>query len=253
MKTNILIFFLIAGVGGILGWYFSQEDSPQTAEAPSQKEAASPAEAPLPDRSMASVKPAHVSPGHSNYMKELLAEDTPRMVYERTQEIFKSLPQKEALARWIALGLRFDSSKDFGQEFETSLAGLNENPEEVLEAIAQTYSKLGNDDAFIQTMLINVVHQLKVSKDEKISFYSERLGDKFVLDEKGEPTASSLNITNSMAFLKQYISDTSSVKAKIEASLSEHRSDKRSQRELAQRFAAYFPELESDISRWSDQ
>lgn len=261
MNNNLVIFSAIIAVAGISGWYFGNDSSPGTEASIAQMKSVSSDQGitatkttttTTASRSIASIKkdvPANSSP----YMKTLLNEGAAQEVYTRSKKIFKYLPQGEALAKWIALGLRMDSSKEFGAEFQASLATINQNPEEVLEAINGAYAKLGNDDAFIQSMLVNVVHQLNVPKEEKVNFYTERMGDKFTLDSSGEPTASALNITNSMAFLKQYSSDSQNVKSKIETSLSEHRNDKRSQKELAERFAAYFPELKGDIDKWSDQ
>jgi len=208
------------------------------------------------NRSLSSLRNQKVenlhSKNHSPYFKNLLEEDLAKVVYHRSLELLHASPKGEALARWITLGLRFDSSEEYGDDFRLSLNEINQHPEKTLEVISKVYKQLSlnNSDVFIQSMLLNVVHQLDISKEQKIDFYLERIGDKFELDQDGSPTQASLNITSSMAFLNQYEFEKENLKEKIEASLLEHKENKKTQQELGERFIAYFPEFKADIKIW---
>jgi len=260
MRNNLIGLLGVITISSILGWYFGAHQAQNASiDESEQFERASGMQLRnnKVHRSISSSSDgkhdSNFDTDQSDYFKTLMKEEVANKIYHRSKILFNDLPDGEALAIWITLGVRLDSSQDFANEFGMSLNKINQNPDQVLAKISAVYKQLGHQDVFIQSMLLNVVHQLNTSKEQKISFYSDRLEDKFELDRNGDPTPASLNITNSMAFLNQYKFDKENLKVRIESSLLEHRANKKSQSALAERFTAYFPELRSDIKNWSNQ
>ena len=81
---------------------------------------------------------------------------------------------------------------------------------------------------------------MDIKKDKKISFFGSEASRKVVLDENGEFSPDSMNITNSIAFLKQSGSSIDEARKFFEQSISIN-TDPKIQEELKVRFNTYFP------------
>lgn len=176
----------------------------------------------------------------NSYLKELLEDPNFVEIYKKSKSKFKNYEFSEDLAVWLSIGVVFDSSAEYGNLFEISISKLNEQKNEVFEAINQETKSIKPEDSFLRQQLINVVGVMDIEKDKKISFFGSEASRKVVLDENGDFTPDSMNITNSIAFLKQSGSSIDEAKRFFEQSLSAN-TDPRIQEELKIRFNTYFP------------
>lgn len=176
----------------------------------------------------------------NEYLKELLNDPNFIEVYNKSKLRFKNYEFSEDLAVWLSIGVVFDSSSEYGELFETSISKLNDQKNEVFTAITKETKAIGPEDSFLRQQLINVVGVMDIKKDKKISFFGSEASRKVVLDENGEFSPDSMNITNSIAFLKQSGSSIDEARKFFEQSISIN-TDPKIQEELKVRFNTYFP------------
>ena len=95
-------------------------------------------------------------------------------------------------------------------------------------------------------MAINLVNQLSLSGEDKVSFFGSESSRKVLLDKQGRFSPDSLNITTSMIFMKQNIKSESEALTYATESLKKN-TDPAIRKKLISRFATYFPSLEKDL------
>ena len=82
---------------------------------------------------------------------------------------------------------------------------------------------------------------MDITRDKKVSFFGSEASRKVVLDENGDFTPDSMNITNSIAFLKQSGTTVDEARRIFEQSISTNTSPEIREK-LRARFNTYFPE-----------
>lgn len=176
----------------------------------------------------------------NQYLKEISKDPEFVEVYKKAIDKFKSQQFAEDMAVWLAIGLIFDSSPEYGELFERSISQLNEQKDEVYTAITNSMDSLKAEDSFLRQQLINVVGVMSLDKEKKISFFGNESSRVVILDENGEFSPDSLNITNSIAFLKQSGTTNEEARKFLEKSLKAN-PDPAIQEELRVRYDSYFP------------
>ncbi len=251
MKKHLFITLAIIFVGGVTGYLFSETveieeyvDAPKIAQDDQSS-------IPTEERAPASRKIAQTNPHPKAKLKRpiieriKLAPHAARM-HKQILTTFKNLESKQALADWVVLGLQPISTKEYQDIMLKSIDDLNQSPDKVLDELSESYSSFSREDAFLKSMLINVVHQLDVPPEDKVQFYGTRFADKVVIKDD-HFDADSMNITNAMAFANQYIKSSSDIKDYIFKGLQRSSNDRQAQLQLAERFKAYFPEMKTEI------
>ena len=115
--------------------------------------------------------------------------------------------------------------------------------------IKNTLSGLSPEDSFIRGMAINLVNQLSLTSEDKVSFFGQESSRKVLLDEQGRFSPDSLNITTSMIFMKQNIKTQSEALAYATESLKKN-TDPAVRKKLVTRFNAYFPDISKDLEQY---
>ncbi len=174
------------------------------------------------------------------YLKDISQDPDFENVFHGAMSKFGRFEFAEDLAIWLAIGVIFDSSPEYGAIFENSIKELNSQKDEVYTAIFQTMDSIGAEDSFLRQQLINVIGVMDLEKDKKISFFGNEASRVVVLDENGDFSPDSMNITNSIAFLKHSGSSLDEVRKVYEKSILAN-SDPKVQEELTLRFNTYFP------------
>jgi prophage DNA circulation protein len=167
----------------------------------------------------------------------------------RTKEIFKNYPFAEEISDWMAIGVVMDSSPNFGKIYLGTLRKLNENPKEVLNSLEKEIKNLSEKDSFIRNMFLNLANNLKVTGQEKINFYGPEIARTIKLDDKGNLTEDSMNITNSMEFLKKYAKSDKDALKFAKRALELNGSDPKTKQELMIRIKSYFPQIVDELNR----
>jgi len=170
-------------------------------------------------------------------------------LYNKTLGLFKKSAEDEDLAVWIASGLIFDQSAEYGALLGKALKEIDNNKEENLNKIKETLGGLSPEDSFIRGMAINLVNQLSLSSEDKVSFFGQESSRKVLLDEKGRFSPDSLNITTSMIFMKQNIKTQSDALAYATESLKKN-TDPAIRKKLMTRFNTYFPDISKDLDQY---
>lgn len=176
----------------------------------------------------------------NEYLKHISKDPGFEDVFQKSMAKFEKFEFAEDLAVWLAIGVIFDSSPEYGVLFENSIAELNSQKDEVYSAVTQTMNSIGPEDSFLRQQLINVVGVMDLDKEKKVSFFGSEASREVVLDQNGDFSPDSMNITNSIAFLKHSGSSLDEVKKVYEKSILAN-PDPKIQQELAVRFNTYFP------------
>jgi hypothetical protein len=170
-------------------------------------------------------------------------------LYNKTLGLFKKSAEGEDLAVWIASGLIFDQSAEYGALLGKALKEIDNNKDENFNKIKKTLGGLSPEDSFIRGMAINLVNQLSLSSEDKVSFFGQESSRKVLLDEKGRFSPDSLNITTSMIFMKQNIKSPSDALSYATESLKKN-TDPVIRNKLITRFKAYFPDISKDLEQY---
>lgn len=180
---------------------------------------------------------------NNKIIKEALQTDEFHGIYFRTEELFGQQSYSQNLASWVALGLFFDSSEEYGKVLNYNLKVLDENSNEVMDHINNNISKLTPSDSFIRGQLLNLVNNLpSLSKDVKIDFFGTQASRSIILNDKDLFTDDSLNITTAIILLKQnQVSDNQL--QKIYRDSLDNNSDPQLRNKIVMRFENYFPQL----------
>ncbi len=176
----------------------------------------------------------------NEYLKELLDNKDFISLLSETKEFFKESEHRESIAVWTALGLIMDSSLDYGKILESSLQSINEDSDQVLSDINNALTKASDKNSFFRQQMINLVGSLEIEEEKKINFFTKESTRKVVLDESGNFSPDSMNITNSIAFLRNTTNSLEVARTAYIQSI-ENNEDPKVQEELKVRFESYFP------------
>lgn len=177
---------------------------------------------------------------NDEYLKELLDNKDFISLLNETKEFFKESKHNESIAVWTALGLIMDSSLEYGKNLEKSLQYINEDSEQVLVDINNALTKASDKHSFFRQQMINLVGSLDIEEEKKINFFTKESTRKVVLDETGNFSPDSMNITNSIAFLRNTTNSLEVARTAYLQSI-ENNEDPKVQEELKVRFESYFP------------
>lgn len=181
----------------------------------------------------------------NEYLSELSKNPDFRNIYNKSQAMFGEYKFGEDLSVWLAIGIIFDSSAEYGEIFEKSISKLNEQKSDVFLAVSNKVNSLNSSDSFLRQQLINVVGVMSIEKAKKISFFGSEISRKVYLDKNGDFSADSMNITNSIAFLRQTGATLSEARNFFKQSLAVN-PDPIIQESLIVRFNTYFPGIFED-------
>lgn len=256
-KKKFFIAFLViamgAGFGAIFNNSFQKEKSDQVRSTELKSD-----ELVNKERGVASNKPVNKTSNQevslkpkkiefkktkykeNEYLKYISKDPGFEDVFHKAMAKFGNFEFAEDLAVWLAIGVIFDSSPEYGVLFENSIAELNSQKDEVYSAVSQTMNSIGPEDSFLRQQLINVVGVMDLEKEKKVSFFGSEASREVVLDQNGDFSPDSMNITNSIAFLKHSGSSLDEVKKVYEKSILAN-PDPKIQKELMVRFNTYFP------------
>jgi hypothetical protein len=184
-----------------------------------------------------------------SYKENLFNDPVVKSLKIRTKEIFKNYPFAEEISDWMAIGVVMDSSQNYGKIYLGTLRKLNKKPKEVLTALEKEIKNLNEKDSFIRNMFLNLANNLKVSGPEKISFFGPEVARTIKLDEKGNLTEDSMNITISMEFLKKYAKSDKDALEFAKRAMDLNGSDPKTKQELMIRIKSYFPQIVDELNR----
>lgn len=184
-----------------------------------------------------------------SYKEELFMDPVVKSLKLRTKEIFKNYPFAEAISDWMAIGVVMDSSQNFGKIYLGTLRKLNENPEDVLMALQKEVKNLTEKDSFVRNMFLNLAHNLNVSDNEKRGFLGSEFIRKITLDEKGNFTEDSMNITNSMALFRQHAKTDRDALEFAREAMELNKNNPKIQKELLIRIKSYFPKIVDELEQ----
>jgi hypothetical protein len=184
-----------------------------------------------------------------SYKENLFNDPVVKSLKIRTKEIFKNYPFAEEISDWMAIGVVMDSSQNYGKIYLGTLRKLNKKPKEVLAALEKEIKNLNDKDSFIRNMFLNLANNLKVSGPEKISFFGPEVARTIKLDEKGNLTEDSMNITISMEFLKKYAKSDKDALEFAKRAMDLNGSDPKTKQELMIRIKSYFPQIVDELNR----
>ncbi|MBC8548904.1 MAG: hypothetical protein ISR65_12025 [Bacteriovoracaceae bacterium] len=209
-----------------------------------------------PSRSIASIKREEVVSiqmqdkfyAQNPYWQKIKNDLGVSYLYSKSLKAFKGSPQAEDLAVWISMGMLFDSSQEYGELLNHSMDALNENKDEVYDFITESVDNLQPEDNFLRGQLLNMVNGLEVGSKRKVDFFGKEASRKVVLDERGRFSPDSLNITTSMALLKQSVQTEEQARRFIKRSLEKNQNQQIRQK-LIVRFSSYFPTLKGEFER----
>jgi hypothetical protein len=108
------------------------------------------------------------------YFEELIQTPQTAKLYERSQKFFGSSPQGEGAAKWVTLGVVFESSARYGNALEMAMQEANRNADSVLESISQSIDSIRRDP-FIYQMTMNLVYKLDSAPEKQAEFYGQEL------------------------------------------------------------------------------
>jgi hypothetical protein len=183
-----------------------------------------------------------------SYKDELFSDHVVKSLKIKTQLIFKNYPFAEDISDWMAIGVVMDSSQNFGEIYLGTLSKLNKNPEEVLGALKKEVKGLDEKDSFVRNMFLNLAHNLNVSDNEKRRFFGSEFARKIKLDDKGNFTEDSMNITNSMALFKQHAKSDEDALEYSKKAMDLNRGNPQMQKELLIRIKSYFPKIVDELT-----
>jgi len=176
----------------------------------------------------------------NQYWKKLQDNQNLVELYNKALSLFKKSPEAEDIAVWIALGVIFDSSKDFGEVLNFSLAEINKNAQENFNLLKDVTKNLPPEESFFRSMVLNLANGISVSGDEKVSYFGSEIIRPAKLDKEGKFTPDSLNITTAMIFLKNHASSEEEVK-KFAAQALQNNKDPLARKKVLTRLSTYFP------------
>lgn len=136
------------------------------------------------------------------FFDEFTKSEATRRLYENSLKIFGKSSHGEAAARWVALGVSFDSSQEYGISLQSSLAKANQNPEGVLERIKESIHTV-RKDPFIYQMTMNLVFQLDLNREDQGEFYAKELEDQITALTNENPSDQFWISTLGLALAKQ--------------------------------------------------
>ena len=274
MKTNVLILIVVLAIigGGVyMGMQPSQEKKKSakketqvknveekktvtdTSQDPKKKEDEEPPAATAQTVSSSGKRPSITNKkdiyNNDQYWGKIKSDPQVVRLYNKTLGLFKNSAEGEDLAVWIASGLIFDQAAEYGALLGKALKEIDRNKDENFKVIKDTLGGLSPEDSFIRGMAINLVNQLSLTSEDKVSFFGQESSRKVLLDEQGRFSPDSLNITTSMIFMKQNIKTQSEALAYATESLKKN-TDPAVRKKLVTRFNAYFPDISKDLEQY---
>ena len=181
----------------------------------------------------------------NKYFNNLLKDNASLYLFKKSIEKFKGSQFKEDFAAYVTLGTQFDSSNEFGQIYMATLAKLNENPELAVDDLEKSLSSLSSEDSFMRSQILNLVNNLNLENERRVSFFGKEAIREVVLDKSGDFSPDSLNITTSLTFLSHSEVSNEEVLDIYKRSLANNTNSNVKKR-LKVRFENYFPETNFD-------
>ena len=183
------------------------------------------------------------------YWNKIKADPQVARLFKKTQKFFKNSPEAEDFAVWISAGFVMDENPEYGALIGKALKEIDQNKEENFNHLKETLKGFSPEDSFIRGMAINLVNQMSLSGEDKVSFFGNESARKVLLDKQGRFSPDSLNITTSMIFMKQNIKSESEALSYATESLKKN-TDPAIRKKLISRFVTYFPEIEKDLESY---
>ena len=180
------------------------------------------------------------------YWNKIKSDPQVARLFKKTQRFFKNSPEAEDFAVWISAGFVMDENPDYGALIGKALKEIDKNKEENFNHLKETLKGFTPEESFIRGMAINLVNQMSLSGEDKVSFFGAESARKVLLDKQGRFSPDSLNITTSMIFMKQNIKSESEALSYATESLKKN-TDPAIRKKLISRFVTYFPEIEKDL------
>ena len=181
------------------------------------------------------------------YFAKLQDNSTSHEDFLRAQKLFEKSASRETLAKWFALARIMDGSGEFGVEYNKLIDELNDHGEQVVDDLKSAVGQLSRDeDGHLRAMFSNLVFALKVSPDEKVSYLGTELVRPLKLDDTGQLSDNSAQITISLALMKNITQDGQKILEYAKQSLAAN-PDAKIKEEIRQRVLTYFPELEGKL------
>ena len=183
------------------------------------------------------------------YWNKIKSDPQVARLFKKTQRFFKNSPEAEDFAVWISAGFVMDENPDYGALIGKALKEIDKNKEENFNHLKETLKGFTPEESFIRGMAINLVNQMSLSGEDKVSFFGAESARKVLLDKQGRFSPDSLNITTSMIFMKQNIKSESEALSYATESLKKN-TDPAIRKKLISRFVTYFPEIEKDLESY---
>jgi len=183
------------------------------------------------------------------YWNKIKADPQVARLFKKTQKLFKNSPEAEDFAVWISAGFVMDENPEYGALIGKALKEIDQNKEENFNHLKETLKGFSPEDSFIRGMAINLVNQMSLSGEDKVSFFGNESAREVLLDKQGRFSPDSLNITTSMIFMKQNIKSESEALSYATESLKKN-TDPGIRKKLISRFVTYFPEIEKDLESY---
>jgi hypothetical protein len=136
------------------------------------------------------------------YFEELVKVPQTAKLYQRSKGFFGSSSEGDGAARWVTLGVVFESSPRYGNALEIAMQDANRNAESVLSEIDKSIGSIRRDP-FIYQMTMNLVYKLDAAPEKQAEFYGRELEQQLQLLSSGKPTDSFWVSTLGLMFAQQ--------------------------------------------------
>ncbi len=144
-------------------------------------------------------------------------------------------------ARFVALSLLFDESPENFYMQKWTRKELQDNSEAIMSTL-ESKEKLIDDNPFFHSRMLNLVHQLEITPERKLSFYSATLERPLELNSKGELEDNSLAFETALYLAQQASAPPDDMASIIKRVLSKNTREDQTTA-VRERVLTYYPAL----------
>ena len=176
------------------------------------------------------------------YLRDLMTDPAFATFFNHTLDFFGDSPAAYPAARFVGLSLLFNGSQEHFYLRSWTQKEIQSHSEEIMKVLEAKSDEIDLNPYFHSSML-NLVHQLEVSPERKLSFYSKTIEKPLVLTDGGGLHDYSLAFETALILSKNTKVDSSTVAPVVSRAIAANGDDPKKMESLKVRVETYFPEL----------
>lgn len=110
----------------------------------------------------------------ADYFNEIVSDPNTNKLFAKTVGILGESQESVGAAMWMTMGVRFESSKEYGRTLNSALDQANKGADTVYQKVMDKIDEI-RKDPFVYQMTMNLIAKLAVEKAKRTEFFGREL------------------------------------------------------------------------------